>query len=242
MDFDLWESSAELPQQTQNIHVRFCAQMRMSFWGQNMDFSRQKTTCGTGLRRIAAECLRIRQPTAPKKCKTDQILLACPKKHFFKICPKCLNFSRFKKVAPKVAKGFFGPMANEVACAFPKGSWWNVAVVWNGKPLGRRWHCYGSNAVDREHCKAWGWLRLLSRRMHDCPAVIQSKIQEPCNTEPAKHFPLRDMTTEKHVSNTSAHANLFGAFLGHEARKGGVAASAKEGPKPATEQISTFLF
>ena len=86
-------------------------------------------------------------------------------------------------------------MANQVACAISQTrNRWNVGMVWDGKPLGRCWHRYGNNAVDQKRCKIWGWLRLLSRQMHNCFAAIQPKIREPCNTKPAKRFSCWAMT------------------------------------------------
>ena len=300
MDFDLWESSAELPQKTRNIHLKFSAKIR-KFWvfeAKTWIFPRQKTTCGTDLRRIAA------------------------KRNIYQTLPKIFDFMPLqKKWRQKWPSGVFWTDGKRGACAIPKGDRWNVAMVWEGEPLGRRCHCYCNNAVDQERCKIYwgggGWLKLLARRMRNSvileaqqryfsyrailvaivsqnyfvlvfmgyrtimaryvakrgiaqmclcktkfqggggiapfwgspnlpeklsrdmgyrsdsiavsrdmgpliKAVIQSKIQEPCKTEPAKHVSCWAMTTENMSLAPDLMRICLGAFWGHEARKGGI--------------------
>ena len=252
LGFGPWESSAELPQKTRNIHVRFFCQnpeIFEFFEAKAWTVIDKKKTLWHGLRRIAAECHRIaaecrRIATEFGNPQLQKIqnwpAWLCQKK--FKSCPNFLNFCRSKSGAKSGQRGLFSLMANEVGCAISKGNRWSVAMVWDGKSLGRwRWHCsYGNNAVDRKRCKVWGRLRLFSRRMHNCPAAIQSKMQEPAkqNQQNISHV---EPWQQKHVSNTWSHAkSVWGHCLDmRQGKEAWFASSAEKGPKATTEQIST---
>ena len=155
-----------------------------------MDFSRQKPTCGTCLRRIAAECRGIAAELGnlqPKKNKTDHILPDCVQKKHFQNLPKILEFLPFqKRWHQKWPRGFFSDRwQTRLPMQFPK----EIGEMWQWFEMGNRWGGAGTNnAADQERCKVCGWLRLLSRRMHNGPAAIQAKTQEPCKTETAKRF------------------------------------------------------
>ena len=111
-------------------------------------------------------CRRTRRSTAPNHAKLTKFLPDCVQKNIsLKFAQNCelLPFQKtWRQKWPK--GGFFGLTVNEVARAIPKGDWWNVAMVWDGKPLGWCRHCYGNNAVDQGCCKVWGRLRLLSEK------------------------------------------------------------------------------
>ena len=138
----------------------------------------------------------------------------CPKKTFFKICPNFLSFRRSKKGGAKSGQGgFCGPMANEAACAIPKGNRWNVAAVLGLETTGAALAPTMRLTKSAAKC-AGAW---------DC-------FCEGCA--------IAQLTTGTHVSNTRSHTNLFGGILGtrgKERRR----ASAEKGPKAATEQISS---
>ena len=134
----------------------------------------------------SAELLQNSATHSPQKCKTDQILLECPNEAFFQNLPKIFEFLPFQKSwRQKWPKGFFSDRwQTRLPAQFPK----EIGEMWQWFEMGNRWGGAGTNnAVDQERCKVCGWLTLLPRTMHNCPAAIQAKTQEPCKTEPAKH-------------------------------------------------------
>ena len=151
----------------------------------------------------SAEFRRIRQPTAPPKCKTDQILPDCVKRTFLIFfCPKCLSFCRFPKIwRQKWTRGVFrtdgkrGCLRNSqrksVKCG--NGLRWETA----GVALALLWQQRGWPSALQN----MGVVEIASRRMHNCPAAIQSKMQELCKTEPAKHISCWVMITENMFLN-----------------------------------------
>ena len=106
MDFDLRKSSAELPQKTRSIHVRFSAKPYLFEF-----FEAKKWT----LRRVfetktdvwhwpPPNCCRIRQPTTPTNVKLTKFCLFVSRRSLEKLCPKVLSFCRSKKVAKGVLR------------------------------------------------------------------------------------------------------------------------------------------
>ena len=162
--FWLLRTFRRIAAENQNMHLRFSAKVCMFwvFFAKTWLFRDEKRHVAPASAELLQNAAELGNPQ-PQKCKTDQILPDCPKQAFFQICPKFLSFCRSKKSGAKNGQGgFSGRWQTRLPAQFPKKIS-EVARVWDGKPLGRRWHCYGNNAVDQERCKVWGWLRLLWR-------------------------------------------------------------------------------
>ena len=128
MDFDLCESSAELPQKTRNIRLQnphFCE----LFEAKTGTFETENEV-PLNCRRMPQKAAELPQSSAthsPKKCKTDQLLPDCvQKKHFSQFAQNFGKFSRSKKMAPKVSD----QLQTRLPAQFPKDTGAALALLW----------------------------------------------------------------------------------------------------------------
>ena len=117
-----------------------------------MEFSRQKTTCGTGLRRVAARIAAEFGTHSPQNARTDQIMPDCPKEAFFQNLPKIFEFSPFQKRGANNGQGFFlDRWQTRLPPQFPKRE---IGETWQWFEMGNHWGGAGTGMVTMRSTKS----------------------------------------------------------------------------------------